>query len=108
MMTETDLQQSLELTPEESLKLMRKAVSQFYTAAVMTQAHAFIEFTGLMTEYIKVCEKYQQDNPREDFRKLNQHTGQALKLEHYHVDYILEKLTCIYQEEIVGRKNNDD
>lgn len=83
------------LTPQESLALMQKAAENFYSAAIRTNCHSFIEFTGLMNEYIKVCQEFQKDNPEADFRECNAHTGKQLKS--YHLDYVLEKLNCIYQ-----------
>ncbi|MCT7977575.1 hypothetical protein [Laspinema olomoucense] len=89
-----------ELTPEESLDLMRKTATQFYHAAIATNCHAFIEFTGLLNEYIKVCQEFQKNNPNHDFRKCNVHNGNAIHLQPYQIEYIHEKLTCIYQNEI--------
>lgn len=89
-----------ELTAQESLELMRKASHEFYQMAIATQCHAFLEFTGLMNEFIKVAYEFQQNNPTLDFREHNQHTGKVLRLQPYQVDYIHEKLNCIYQNEI--------
>jgi hypothetical protein len=89
------------MTPSESLKLMQKASNEFYIASANSQCHAFIEFTGLMNEYIKLCEDFQKANPDKDFRSLNAHSGKSLKLKPYQIHYIKEKLDCIYQEEIV-------
>lgn len=38
------------------LRRMREASSVFYGLAVQAGCHPFIEFTGLMNEYIKCCE----------------------------------------------------
>jgi hypothetical protein len=92
--------ESLNLTPEQSLELMRKASNEFYQMAIATQCHAFVEFTGLLNEFIKVAYEFQQNNPTLDFREHNQHTGKVLRLQPYQVDYIHEKLNCIYQNEI--------
>ncbi|MCT7958853.1 hypothetical protein [Laspinema palackyanum] len=96
-----------ELTPQESLELMQKASSEFYQKAIATNCHAFIEFTGLMNEYIKICRDYQQNNPNHDFREHNQHTGYVMKLQPYQADYIKEKLHCIYQNEIFSAAHHD-
>lgn len=45
-------------TPEERkaiLARMRTASNLFYSAAAAAGCHAFIEFTGLMNEFIKLC-----------------------------------------------------
>ena len=99
--------ESLNLTPEQSLELMRKASHEFYQAAIATQCHAFLEFTGLMNEFIKVAYEFQQNNPTLDFREHNQHTGKVLRLQPYQRDYIREKLDCIYQDEIFPSAHHD-
>jgi hypothetical protein len=43
------------MTPEESLDRMEAAANQFYMLAAATNCHAYIEFTGLLREYCKVC-----------------------------------------------------
>ena len=67
------------MTPEESLNRMRLAADNFYIAATRTNCHAFIEFTGLLREYCKVC----QENLARgiDFRELNGHTSQRMELQ---------------------------
>jgi hypothetical protein len=84
-------------TPEEILKAMRIASDNFYREAIATNCHAFIEFTGLMNEYIKLCE----ENLRLgiDFTKSNAHCGDEvpLKMKPYHLDYMNMKIHCIFQ-----------
>jgi hypothetical protein len=83
------------MTPEESLERMRLAADNFYIAASRTNCHAFIEFTGLMREYCKVCEENLARGI--DFRDLNGHTSQRMELQPYEIDYFNEKLNCIFQ-----------
>ncbi|MGB7709278.1 MAG: hypothetical protein WBL95_07015 [Microcoleus sp.] len=90
------------MTPSESLKLMQEASDKFYLASANTKCHAFIEFTGLMNEYIKVCSEFQKANPDDDFRSVNAHSGLPLKLKPYHIHYIKEKLYCIYQNDVIS------
>jgi hypothetical protein len=82
-------------TAQESLNRMWRAPNQFYQAATETECHAFIEFTGLLQEYCKVC----QENLARgiDFRELNGHTSQRMELQPYEIDYFNEKLNCIFQ-----------
>jgi hypothetical protein len=40
---------------EECLRAMQAASNAFYAAATRCGNHAFIEFTGLMNEYIQLC-----------------------------------------------------
>ena len=86
-----------EYTPEEREEMLRKmkaASNIFYGLATQTGCHTFIEFTGLMNEFIQICEKaHAQDI---DFPFANAHTGQALPMEPYNLAYLGEKLTCIY------------
>jgi hypothetical protein len=92
MEIEVDEQRRAEL--EACLILMQQASTNFYRQAVHCGNHAFIEFTGLMNEYIKVCRTAL--NGGQDFAMANIHTGQALPFAQHHIDYLSEKLNCIY------------
>lgn len=78
----------------EILSQMHHAASVFYGMAVQTKCHPFLEFTGLMNEYIKLCKAAHEQGI--DFTQANIHTGQALPMESYHIEYLGEKLGCIY------------
>ncbi|MGB8688921.1 MAG: hypothetical protein WCD53_16505 [Microcoleus sp.] len=90
------------MTPSESLKLMQEASDKFYQASCHTQCHAFVEFTGLMNEYIKVCSEFQKANPEADFRTSNGHSEDEISLKPYQKQYIREKLHCIYQQNLIN------
>lgn len=79
---------------EEALTKMRAAASAFYGAAVGAGCHPFIEFAGLMNEYIKCCETAHARGI--DFTNCNTHSGRQLPMEAYQVDYVNEKLECIF------------
>ncbi len=84
-------------TPEERaqiLKRMRSASAAFYVAAINAGCHAFIEFTGLMNEYIKLCE--QAESAGIDWVHANVHGGEHLPFLPHHIAYLNEKLECIY------------
>ncbi|MBD0307569.1 MAG: hypothetical protein ICV80_05340 [Microcoleus sp. T1-bin1] len=83
------------LTAEESLARMEAAADQFYMIATATDCHAFIEFTGLLPEYCKVCRENLARGI--DFRELNGHRSQGMELQPYKVDYFNKKLNCIFQ-----------
>lgn len=83
------------LTPEESLDRMEAAADQFYMLATATDCHAYIEFTGLLREYCKVCRENLARGI--DFRELNGHRSQRMELQAYELDYFKEKLNCIFQ-----------
>ena len=83
------------LTPEESLERMEAAADQFYMLAATTNCHAFLEFTGLLREYCKICRENLARGI--DFRELNGHTSQRMELHSCNIDYFNEKLNCIFQ-----------
>lgn len=66
----------------------------FYRHAVSIGHHAFIEFTGLMREYIVICSNAVEAGT--DFTQTNIHAGDALPLLAHHVDYLAEKFECIF------------
>ena len=78
----------------EVCRKMRIASSHFYGEAIHTGNHAFIEFTGLMNEYIVMCEASIHKDI--DFTQANIHTGKALHFEEHHMRYLSEKFGCIY------------
>lgn len=84
-------------TPEErqqALDWMRQVSKTFYALATQGKAHAFIEFTGLMNEFLQMCERAHAAG--QDFTQANTHSGQALPMETYNAAYLAEKLNCIY------------
>ena len=78
----------------DMLEKMRHASSVFYVLARQTGCHAFIEFTGLMNEYIAICEAAEAAGI--DWTMANTHTDAVLPMAPYHVRYLAEKLDCIY------------
>lgn len=84
----------------QMLAQMRRASAQFYAAAVAIKNHAFIEFNGLMAEYIQLCQRAHEKGI--DFTRCNIHTGTMLPMESFNVDYISEKLGCIYSGQIAA------
>ena len=85
---------SMTLTPGQSLEKMWEAADHFYILACATNCHAYIEFTGLLREYCKVCENNLERGI--DFRELNGHGSQRMQLRQYEIDYFNEKLNCIF------------
>jgi len=86
---------------------MRLAADLFYQAATNTDCQAFIEFSGLLREYCKVCEENLARGI--DFRELNGHTSQRMELQPYEIDYFNEKINCIFQGLLqVERVSSDD
>lgn len=84
-------------TPEERelmLQQMDALSSMFYRGATKIGNHPFIEFTGLMNEYIKCCREAHKQGI--DFTECNVHTGIELPMRPFEVAYVNEKLECIY------------
>ena len=79
---------------DAALVKMKDVSSAFYYAATRTNCHPFIEFCGLMNEYIKVCEAASEAGV--DFMMANVHTGQAIPMKDYEAAYIGEKFGCIF------------
>jgi hypothetical protein len=79
---------------EVMLDQMRRASDAFYYLAARTHCHPFLEFTGLMNEYIGLCQKAHALGI--DFTMTSIHTGKALPIEDHHIAYLGEKLGCIY------------
>ncbi|MCC3532575.1 MAG: hypothetical protein JGK40_32115 [Microcoleus sp. PH2017_21_RUC_O_A] len=95
------------MTPQESLEKMHAASNRFYDDAIGTNCHAFIEFTGLLNEYIKICEENLAVGI--DFTQINAHSkSQPLKIQEHEVAYLNEKLRCIFQGLIVLRGEADE
>lgn len=87
----------MSMTPSErevALTRMQDASNAFYRDAVAIGNHPFIEFTGLMNEYIKACRDAHKKGI--DFSDCNTHSGRKLPLHPVQSDYINEKLECIF------------
>jgi hypothetical protein len=86
-------------TPEEMLVAMKAASANYYRNATATNCHTFIKFTGLINEYIKICERNLQQR-RVDFTKTSVDSidETRLHIEDWELDYINEKLRCIFPE----------
>ena len=84
-------------TPEERAEMLRKmenVSNTFYRHAAAAGCHALIEFTGLMTEFIKVCDEAHREGKQFPFS--NTHSGVSLPFKPYQLAYLAEKLNCIY------------
>ena len=85
-------------TPKEILEAMKAASNNYYREVIATNCHTFVEFTGLMNEYIKICERNLQQGI--DFTKTNAHCpgDPRLHIEEWELDYLNEKLHCIFPD----------
>jgi len=74
---------------------MRAASSAFYRDAQRIGCHPFIEFTGLLNEYIQLCERALAQG--QDFTGTSIHgSGKPLPMQEFNRAYLNEKLECIY------------
>jgi len=78
----------------EALQKMKAASDTFYGLAVRTGCHAFIEFAGLMNEFITLCHKAEDDGV--NWLIANTHTNTPIPIREHNIDYLAEKLDCIY------------
>lgn len=76
------------------LKHMGATSDFFYSCATRIGCHPFIEFTGFMNEYLKICEKALERGI--DFAEANEHSGIPLPIEDYEGSYLGEKFGCIF------------
>lgn len=79
---------------EVALRQMEQLVGAFYGAAARIGNHPFLEFAGVMTAYVKSCERAHKDGV--DFTDCNRHSGSQLPMESFEVTYLAEKLDCIF------------
>lgn len=73
---------------------MQDASDAFYYHAVKIGCHPFIEFTGLLNEYINICRAAHAAGI--DFTETSVHGSGVLPVKPHHVAYLSEKLACIY------------
>lgn len=77
------------------IKGMHDASSTLYYSAVKIGNHPFIEFCGLMNEYIQICEQTLASG--KDFTDASIHGEDALVVYPYNLEYLAEKFTCIFE-----------
>ena len=91
------------MTPAErevALKRMDETIRRFYGSAVQIGNHPFVEFAGVMTAYLKSCQRAHEAGI--DFTECNVHSGQSLPMESFEIDYLQEKLNCIFDGRITA------
>lgn len=79
---------------EVALARMQQLSDAFYRHAISIGVHPFIEFAGIMNEYIK-CARASHESGI-DFSECNTHSGVSLPMPGFSVDYVNEKLECIF------------
>jgi len=86
------------------LQKMEALASLYYGKACAAGCHAFIEFAGLMNEFIKVCADAHKAG--QQFPFANTHSGSSLPFQPYHMAYLAEKLNCIYGPGLLSSETN--
>ena len=87
---------------EVCLRKMRETSDAFYRAAFKIGNHAFVEFCGLMNEYIKICQENHERGI--DFTNCNTHCSERMVVRPYEMAYLREKLECIFEGIEVDKK----
>ena len=86
--------QQTDINHLQIIRQMHNVSDAFYAAAVTISNHPFIEFCGLMNEYIDCCANAVKLNI--DFTNCSTHTGRDLPMLEHNVTYINTKLECIF------------
>jgi hypothetical protein len=98
--TTTTTQAAAPLTEERKAELaqmlrdMQELSNAFYARAARIGCHPFIEFTGFMNEWLKICAKNLAAGV--DFEKTSIHSGKPLVIAPYEASYLGEKFGCIF------------
>ncbi len=89
---------------EQNMDTLRNLTEKFYWmcfhANVGSFAHPFLEFNGLMSVYVDVLTKSGVDP-----QQANVHGGVPLPVEDHQIEYLAEKLECIFAPIIAANPN---
>lgn len=66
----------------------------FFWGNMGAYAHAFIEFNGLLSKYVDICQRAAEQGI--DFTDANVHSGIPFPVEEHDMNYLGEKLQCIF------------
>jgi hypothetical protein len=58
------------------------------------KCHAFMEFNGLLSKYIELCQAANEAGI--DFTTANKHHAQALPVAEHDMEYLAEKIECMF------------
>lgn len=83
---------------ESMIIALESEVRHFYDAlfrlGVGAEFHAFVEWCGVMKEHLNICRDLIEQGI--DPFTLNKHTGMELPIPSYRLDYMAEKIDCIF------------
>lgn len=84
---------------EEMLKEMDRASKIFYGLAQKTNVHQFLEVTGFLNELTKAYRRMHEEG--KDFGT------EHLEMKPYEMEYIADKIDCIFGEALADKKNRE-
>lgn len=96
--THSELTEPRKKTLRRMIDDMQETVDRFYFMAIGLGNHPFVEWAGLMNEYVKMCHFALADGI--DFTRCNIHSEQALPIHPVNTDYLAEKARCIFGKSI--------
>ena len=80
------------------IETLKKEVEGFYARLfhynVGGRFHAFLEWCGVMSEHLNICEDMVRKGIPGFSR--NRHTGETPEIPGYRLDYMAEKMECIF------------
>jgi hypothetical protein len=79
---------------KEMFAVSGKVYSLFFRTNMGGKVHAFIEFCGVLDKYVGICSRAAAQGI--DFTNSNVHTGVPLPVEVHDMEYLGEKLACIF------------
>lgn len=77
------------------LRRMRELSDWFYTKVVSIECHPFVEFTGFMNEYVKICEDSMKRGVEFPFATGHSGEQKPLQIASHQAKYLGEKFNCI-------------
>jgi hypothetical protein len=86
--------EDLLLLAQRMEKVAEQVYWMFFHAEMGARVHAFIEFCGVLNKYVQICQRCAGEGI--DFTQFNTHTGQAMPVEMHDMEYLGEKLQCIF------------
>lgn len=87
----------MEYTKDELKTIVRRmegANAQVYWTVMSVGCHPYTEFCGLLNEYAKICSEAAEQGVQ--FPMCNEHSGVPLPVKPYNMEYLAEKLRCIF------------
>lgn len=94
---------------EDLLKICRKmdaVVEKIYPMMTSCEVHPFVEFNGLMREYVVICRILARSGVAFPFA--SNHGTMAVEVPDYTIEYMAEKLGCIFAPMIRGNPRAKD